>query len=485
MTRPSRFFVCWAGAVVLLAFAAPPAAQTDGWPVRGHVQPRSASEVGGSHLSVGAETMDRGYTVYANWRQYLGPLGVKKARVQAGWARTEQTAGVYDWRWLDEVVPDMHAQGVEPWVNLAWGNALYTRARGDRAEAPTDSAAMAAWTRYVRALVARYKPYVDEWEVWNESKWLKPDEEARLIVATAEAIRSVQPQARVLILALEHNSFKALLDPAACAQLRRERGRFSCQRPRAVLDSLAAWGKLGLVDEVTYHPYAYNPDDVTPLIDSLRAFVQRYDARLTIRQGENGVPSEVNAERALADYPWTETAQAKWALRRMIADLGHGVETSYFSIADMRYPEEVNRKGLLWVNDDKTVARPKEAYGAVQHLAAVFDDRLEPVPGFYVEGHPSLAAYAFRQRGTGAAVVALWQSAEVPSDGTATTPADVVLPDVSFTDPVVVDLRTGVVYDVPKGAGREEGRAFRLAGVPLYDSPVLVAEAAAVPVRRP
>ena len=34
--------------------------------------------------------MDRDYTVYEKWKEHLGPLGFKKARLQAGWAKTEQ-----------------------------------------------------------------------------------------------------------------------------------------------------------------------------------------------------------------------------------------------------------------------------------------------------------------------------------------------------------------------------------------------------------
>lgn len=80
------------------------------------------------------------------------------------------------------------------------------------------------------------------------------------------------------------------------------------------------------------------------------------------------------------------------------------------------------------------------------------------------------------------AAVALLQSGEVPTDGT--TPTNVTLPGVRFSDPVVVDLHTGVVYDVPE-AGRQEGSAYEITGLPLGDSPLLVAEASAVPTRRP
>ena len=54
----------------------------------GTVRARHARDITGSNWSVGAETMDRDYTVYRYYRDYLGPIGAKKARIQAGWAKT-------------------------------------------------------------------------------------------------------------------------------------------------------------------------------------------------------------------------------------------------------------------------------------------------------------------------------------------------------------------------------------------------------------
>ena len=69
----------------------------------GKIRARRAKEIEASNWSVGAETMDRDYTVYQYWKSYLGALGFKKARVQGGWAKTEKRHGQYDWKfqyWL-------------------------------------------------------------------------------------------------------------------------------------------------------------------------------------------------------------------------------------------------------------------------------------------------------------------------------------------------------------------------------------------------
>ncbi len=90
----------------------------EGFRYLGKVKPRHARDIRSSNWSVGAETMDRDYTVYKHWKEYLGPLGIKKARIQSGWAKTEKTRGNYSWEWIDEIVFDMVDQGVEPWVCL-------------------------------------------------------------------------------------------------------------------------------------------------------------------------------------------------------------------------------------------------------------------------------------------------------------------------------------------------------------------------------
>ena len=42
---------------------------------------RHANEIESNNWSVGAKTMERKMTLYRNWKQYLGPLGCKTARI--------------------------------------------------------------------------------------------------------------------------------------------------------------------------------------------------------------------------------------------------------------------------------------------------------------------------------------------------------------------------------------------------------------------
>jgi len=64
------------------------------------------------------------------------------------------------------------------------------------------------------------------------------------------------------------------------------------------------------------------------------------------------------------------------------------------------------------------------------------------------------------------------------SESNELTPVDLTLPQTSFSDPVWVDLRTGAVHAVPRAQWSAAGAGCRMNAVPVYDSPVLLAERA-------
>jgi hypothetical protein len=433
----------------------------------GRVKPRLASEIEASNWSVGAETMDRDYTVYRNWKSYLGPLGIKKARLQAGWAKTEKEKGVYDWAWLDEIVFDMVEQGVEPWMCLCYGNPLYADGGGTLlgAAIPRTEEAWQAWEEFVRAVVSRYQHAIDEWEVWNEPNLRQNNPTqtyADFLIRTAATVRQVQPQGRILAMSLAGVDVK-----------------FTEQ----VLKIVAARGKLDLIDEVTYHPYSFNPDKSYDAVARLRETIGRYSRRITIRQGENGAPSERRNTKALSKYDWTEVSQAKWALRRLLGDLGRDIPSSYFSIMDMKYPDEMNCKGLLMSRADQTVERPKAAYYALQHLAAVFDDSLRRILHYTWRSDctESLSVFAYENRFTGRQVVTIWLDGATPSDSLEKTGIDFTFFAGDFDRPVCVDLREGKVYEIPGSHWSRRGTVCEFREVPCYDSPVLIADRSLIP----
>ena len=443
------------------------------YPQIGQVRPRHARDVQASPWSVGGETLDRDFANYAAYKEYLGPLGVKMIRLQTGWAKTEQSPGIYDFAWLDTIVNDVVRQEVKPWLQLSYGNPLYPGGGGVGLGdgIPTSEEALAAWDRWVETSVARYRDRTDVWEIWNEpdtGNGPEPEDYADLYIRTAEIIRNQQPEAHLYALALAHIGDTLYLD--------------------AFLSRLQDRGKLPLLDEITHHGYDLRPEDSYAPLARLKAVAARYSGRVTFRQGEQGAPSTRIPGFALRNYDWTEISQAKWILRRMLGDIGHDVPSLVFTMADLRYisgedrqDTVLNTKGLLATDRDLNVLYAKPSYYAVQHLASVIDQPVEGIRTFTLEGPDpaTTTAYAFR-RADGVPVVALWQSAHVPSNDLTPLRVEVTLRGVSFDEPVCVDLLSGRVYRIPEEDTSIAGDRVSISNFPLIDVPLLITEKTAL-----
>lgn len=434
--------------------------QVDGvyWQRIGKIKPRNVNEIKSNNWSIGAETMDRGYTIYENWKAYLAPLGFKKARIQAGWARTEGEKGVHDFVWLDSIVFDMVKQGVTPWISVGYGNPIYGGDSTAQAGVPDTPEALHAWDDWLRAMVKRYKAVVQEWEIWNEPNYHVPvDKYADILIRSAEIIKAEDPKSKLLAFALGSGVDYRYADK--------------------VLKIVAQQNKLPLINEVTFHRHQFDPDDYRA-VDSLRKVVDQYDKRITLRQGESGAPTVRNSTRALNNYDWTEVSASKWALRRLLNDFARGIPSSYFGIMEMRYPGEMNAKGLLESDGQQRVIRPKQTYFVLQRLAAIFDDSLISSKDFGWKASASipLSAYAFEQKEMGGHVISIWLRNGVPNDFTRKFYQDLTLRNITFNEPVYVDLLTGDVFEIDKNSWRVSADGVVFTNVPLYDSPVLLVE---------
>ncbi len=436
------------------------------FPFLGQVQPRHASEIQASNWSVGAETMDRGFTVYENWKSYLGPLGVKKARLQSGWAKTESQQGIYDFSWLDPIVTDMVDQSVEPWMCLCYGNPVYEQGGTPYpgSDLPLSDEAKAAWLDYVRQVVMRYRQVIDEWEIWNEpnhNRHMIPAlDYAEFLLETARTIRSLQPDAKILGLSLCFIGTEMTMTWI-----------------HDVMGYLKNHDALHYVDEITYHPYSNNPDANYHIVKDYKELFAGYAPHIRLRQGENGCPSE-KSTKALGNYDWTRLTQSKWALRRMLGDLGRDIESSYFAIMDMNYRDGINRKGLLRATEDQKVEEVKPAYKAVQNLTAVFDERLQRIDdySYTTDLQKSHSLFAYQNRFFGKQVITIWLDGETPSNDNSLIRSDFTFYGCEMPDPVWVDLRTGEVYEIPEKNWSRKGLVYTFKDIPVYDSPILIAD---------
>ena len=462
-----KFGYCIYLALLLVGGCATAAPIDSGLTLIGKIKPRSAKEISSSSWSVGGETLDRDYAVYANYKKFLGPLGAKAIRLQGGWTKCEKQPGVYDFAWLDEIVDDARAQGVQPWLQLSYGNPIYPGG-GDTGLGggfPHSPEALAAWDRWVRATVEHYNGRVHEWEVWNEPDLLESrtnnvSDYIGLYIRTADIIREVQPPGKSRIYAL-----------ALC---------YNLEYAQHFLKGMKELNKLDLIDAVTIHTYPNNPDDNWN-IDELRALIASTGRSIPVRQGETGATSKFQENYALKKMPWAENMQAKWDLRRMLAHHGKDVPYNLFTMIDLRYQRngkaDWNYKGLLASREDQTVAYVKPAYYAAQNVFAIFDDSLVRVTNFTATASvtKSLAAFAYTNKITGDQIVTLWFNADMPADANTKTPVDLTFSASRFKEPVYVDLLTGEVFALPKSS---DGSSFKQ--IPLYDSPILIAEKSAL-----
>lgn len=472
--KPNFYFFITAFAIgLLLQNTQPASAQTidskflKGFKPIGRIAPRHAKDITSSNWSIGAETMDRNYTIYKNWKEFLGPLGFKKARVQAGWARTENQKAVYDWNWLDEIIFDMPLHGVTPWVNLGYGNSVYADGGGTTlfGKVPESPEALNAWDQWVKAMVARYKDVVTEWEIWNEPNYKVPAKQyADFLIRTAQKVKEIQPKGKILAFGLGSGADYEYADD--------------------VLQLVAAQKKLHLIDQVTFHRHQFVPEDYDN-VKKLQEVVNRYDPRIEIRQTESGAPTARQKTKALSNYDWNEYIASKWALRRLLGDLGRDIESSYFSIMEMKYPDEMNTKGILKSGDDQTVERQKKVYFVLQHVASVFDHSLQRLPDYQyeVKTDSAFSLFTYQHKDSKEQLLTIWLHNGIPKNENKAIQLDLKLNDAAFSNPVYVDMMSGAIYSIPAKNIKRSGNTITFNNIPVYDSPILLADESLIPIR--
>jgi hypothetical protein len=423
---------------------------------------RPAKEIESSEWSVGCETLDRDQAKFSVYKDYVGELGAKHGRLQSGWAKCEKEKGVYDFAWLDECVYGLDQQSVKPWMCLCYGNPIYKstiQLGSTLAPIVHSEEAMAAWLKYVEAVVTRYKKVVNEWEIWNEPFGQGKDY-AIMVLATAELIKRIQPDAVVLVTAIT------------------DADRVD------VLEALKTANRLDLVDYWVYHPYARNPDTSYAWVEKTREQLASYSPKYKLYQGEVGCPSILEWTHALAFYPWTEYSQAKWDLRRMAGDRVRSIPSSVFTIIDLKYPNMLQSFGLIRSSLLLEFIYKRPAYYAVQHMMSFFDDAVKPVGLLEHESDSprTLTVAGFEKAGTPVAL--LWYSDEIPSDELAWDKVDVTIKGAAFRDPVYVEMITGKVFELGRSAWKNDGGNTTLTQLPMWDSPMMLAERAQVDLQK-
>lgn len=448
----------------------------------GTLRPRGARVVGRSNLTIGCEMLDRDYGDFENFKAYIEPLGIKRVRLQAGWAKTEKVKGTYDFVWLDRQVDYLVAHGLDVLMETSYGNPIYPGGGGASLSdgLPSGDVALAAWDAWITALASHYRGRVQDWSTWNEPNNCKtntPDMVAANSIRTAEIITRHIPDARIAGLVASNPSVK-FAEP--------------------YMKILQERGKTGLFTWMIYHDYSLNPDTCYAKVQTFAEVIRRYAPTMKIWQGEAGATSSPHYSAPISSAEWnSELTQCKWNARHMIGDLGHGIESLVFTFYDPAYdhPERytrfvdplwirtredrfMKRMGLIKCNEDGKVLKVKPAYYTVQNVASVFDISMEPVIGFScdIQSAKQAVAYLFRKKGGGQNLLAFWDCSSHPDNGNETTTAQIALPGITFEDPVWVDVVTGAIHELPKDRITVEQSKTLLKNIPLYDAPVFITD---------
>jgi hypothetical protein len=435
----------------------------------GTLVPKSVREIETSRWTLGCETIDREYASYDSYKDYLPALGIRRIRLQGGWARTEKQRGLYDFAWLDYIIDDARNRGLEIWLETSYGNPLYPGG-GDRTLSggfPTSEEGLHAWDAWVQAMATRYKGKVRDWSMWNEPSNNKNHTKEIITefnIRTASIIKRVIPDARIAGLVLSDPRLDII---------------------EHFMKTLADRNRLDLFHWVVYHRYGENPDAAYPAVLKARDVIRKYSPAMKMWQGESGIQSEWCQSGATSRYPWTEMSQAKWDTRRMLGDIGHDVDSAVFTAADLDYRTTPFHNGLVRYGLIKTagaaegyrVLKVKMAYYAVQNVVSVFNDSTGLIPNYPVEvtSPKPLAVFGHRVKDSGRQILVFWDKSGTPGNSTGTTAATLKVTGGRFDNPVWVDVLTGNLYEIPPAQISVAGDTVTFRDIPVYDAPAFIA----------
>jgi polysaccharide biosynthesis protein PslG len=162
--------------------------------------------------------------------QRLARGGVESMRVPVDWSGVQpQRGGPYNWGATDQLVKRASAAGIDvlPFLTGAPAWAVPTaKVPGSSLRAPAhlpaSGPAAGAWSKFLRAAVARYGPNgslwaenpqltphpIRNWQIWNEPNFKyfvarpNPTEYGRLVKVSSAAIKGADPGAKVILAGL-------------------------------------------------------------------------------------------------------------------------------------------------------------------------------------------------------------------------------------------------------------------------------------------
>ena len=456
----------------------------------GCVEFKRSVDVKRSRIGLGFEKLDRDIFDPEKSYPFVAESGIKWARLQSGWQKTEKVKGVYDFEWLDKIVDNLAAVGVESWLCLCYGNGLYTPSANKYFGAvgcpPINTQEERdAWDAYVKATVEHFKGRIHYYEVWNEpdGAWCwkhgpNPIELADFTIATAKACKAADPTCEVV-------------------------GMVTCVPDTKYNEVLCERGICDYIDAISYHAYIVEDKDFIGTYNFYDDLRKRYKPSLKIIQGESGTQSRSDGCGALNGGAWTEDKQSKFLLRHLITDLAIGAEfTSYFSCMDMA--EALNGTagdvstisdfgyfGVVGADFDENARatgdyHAKKSFYALKTLTAVLSEDFErididvtPIKEFSQRmfgdnfDFAEATKYIFR-RENGATALFYWVPRNILTE-TYDGECSFTVSESDVTgEPVLIDMLDGSIYELDEKHFTHENGCYRFKNVPITDSPILI-----------
>jgi hypothetical protein len=291
--------------------------------------------------------------------------GVGAVRFIIPWTQIEAVPDTYNWQVADRFMATAERVGAEPLPFISHAP-HWLRQRGPL----TDEENLEEWREFLRDLVARYGPGghlstyypaykpIRSWQLWNEPNIpgytglpeVSPAAYVDLVHAGAEAIRSVDPGARIIAAGLAPGR-RSILAPDFIARV------YRIYRDRGLRPDF---------DEVTVHPYARRLPDVLQRIRSFRKKLRRANrgVDVPIMVGEIGWGSRGGMREFLGGRPRMQARKLKLSfemLRQKRARLGI-TRAFWFAWQDLRRGHGCSfcsHAGLL-----KSNGEPKPAWRA-------------------------------------------------------------------------------------------------------------------------
>lgn len=323
----------------------------------------------GGKLCLGLECLDRDLWDFDRAFPLIKKTGVHRVRIQSGWQKTEKEKGVYDFKWLDDIVDKLLMAEIEPFLSLSYGNKIYCSnfekcpniENGGVGHIPIETEEeREGWKNYIRATIEHFKDRITYYEIWNEpdcSVFCCTDMEwnyayFELIKITAPIIREIMPSAKII----------------------------SCTAGFGSTDWVLRVGVGDYVDIHSFHGYTFTPELSSGKDQTNRfSYYKKHAPHLKLWRGEAGCPSynDPQSTGALSEIKASEIKQAKFLLRHLLCDLENDtIElTSYFHAYDFKHFSGKVRYHYGLITHEELSKKP--SYNCFQVLTHLFDSEVK------------------------------------------------------------------------------------------------------------